>query len=708
MLNPLMLLGLLGLGIPVVIHLINRRRMQPRLLSTLKFLDQQDVANVFAPVPRDVLQLLLRLLLLTLFVLLMVRMTGPSERASDRAVVLVLDNSLSMQRKGPVGASLFDAARLQAGELIDGLRESDKAAVLLVGDRMFSDTGLIRDRTLLREAVDAAWVSDGGSRSLISAVRQALSELRSEPAPDRLVVVFSDLRREMLAGVGDDPDLRRQLAAGRVRLVLIGEPLPKADNIAVERAVCRPAAIHVGGGGKMTAKLRNYAERENVFDVGLTVGGSEGETRQVTLGPGESVSIDLAHRFMNYTDVALAAAVGGGDPLAPDDKYYVPMRLRSGRHVLMVAPAGYQVEDRVERGYSGADILSYAINPEAVLGLRSGVHTAVRRITPAAFADTTLSSYAALIFYGVDALPEARSLQDLRSYVESGGGVWIIPDRAVNAMVFNETFAALLAGAQLGVLREPRTAVFVSRGESGLGSSILLPLVRGEWGNPDEIPVSRYWALQGGGHAQRALATREGEGLAAVVEIGHGRVFLQLFDCDIRSTAFPRGTAFLPMVQTVLDRLTGGDEMPLPDVMRAGATHDLQLPPAYREIGGEVVVQGPGTYRFPVDPDGWVRISGIHIAGQYEVSHKGMPGRTRILTVNPVLGQSDLTPSDAADIAGVFGETRVSRIPFESLAEGYTRRHELKAWLLVLVVAALAAEALTGAWFARRKEGERA
>ena len=334
------------------------------------------------------------------------------------------------------------------------------------------------------------------------------------------------------------------------------------------------------------------------------------------------------------------------------------------------------------------------------------MHTTVRHITPAAFADTTLSTYAALIFYGVDALPEARSRQDILDYVENGGGVWIIPDQHVMPLAFNETFGSVLGGAKLGVLLQPESAVFASRGESGAASPILLPLIRGEWGNPDEIPISRYWAVQGLGNARRALATRAGDGLAAVAEIGRGRVFLQLFDCDMRATAFPRSTAFLPLVQTVLADLTGGDEIPVPDMMRAGATRDMQLPPAYREIGGEVIVQGPGRHSFPVGPDGWVRISGIHIAGQYEVSHSGMPGRTRVLTVNPVTGQSDLTPSDAADIARVFGEKQVRRIPFSSLAENYSYRHELSAWLLALVVAALAVEALVGAWFTRRRAKE--
>lgn len=707
MLNPWMLLGLLGLGIPVIIHLIREQRMRPRLLATLRFLDRQDVANTFAPTLRDMLQLLLRLLLIMAFVLLMVRFTRPAAAPSPRAVTIVLDNSLSMQREVGKGITLFDTMRRQARELVDGLRDADAAAVILVGDRVFSNTGLIRDRAALRQAVDSAWVSSGGARSLIPAIRRALAELQGEPAPDRMVVVFSDLRREMLAGASDDPALRRQLASGSVRLVLIGKPLPKADNMALEQVAFHPPAIHVGDGGKLTARIRNYGEREGEFDIGLKVASNEGETRRLTLGAGAAVFVDLVHSFVNPADVGVAATVRAGDPLPPDDRCQIPMRIRSGRQILLVAAPGYKSGDRSERGYSGADILSYAINPEATLGQAAGSHTQVRRITPAVFANTTLSSYDALIFYGVDALPESRSLEDLRQYVASGKGIWLIPDRGVTPTTFNDTFGDLMGGAKLGILREPQAAVFASRGEASLGSQLLRPLVRGEWGNPDEIPILRYWSVQQLGSARGALRTRDGSGLAAVAEIGRGRVFIQFFDCDIRSTAFPRSTAFLPMVQTVLGHLAGGDDLPVPDVMRAGATHDMHLP-AYREIGGEVLVRGPATFRFPVDPEGWVRIGGIYIAGQYVVTHPGMPGRTRILTVNPVTGQSDLTPSEAADISRVFGGTRVSRLPFESLPETYTRRQEVSTWLLVLVLVALAVEAVAGAWFTRRKESVRA
>ena len=47
MLNPWMLLGLAGLSVPIIIHLIQRQRLKPQQLATLHFLDEEDIANAF-------------------------------------------------------------------------------------------------------------------------------------------------------------------------------------------------------------------------------------------------------------------------------------------------------------------------------------------------------------------------------------------------------------------------------------------------------------------------------------------------------------------------------------------------------------------------------------------------------------------------------------------------------------------------------------
>jgi len=702
MLNPIMLLGLFGLGIPVLIHLINRRRLPPVELATMRFVDGHDVANVFAPRPRDVLQLLLRLLLLLLFVLLMARPTQPSAEPSDRALILILDNSLSMQRQTPSGRMLFDEMRDQALELIDEMREADTAAVILVGDREFVSTGLIRDREVLARALSAAWPSDGGSRALLPAIRESVGALQGSPAPDRAVVVFSDLQRAALAEA--DAALQQHLATGRVRLALIGERLPETGNLAIERTAFSPAAVHIGDEAKLTAKVRNWMDREAVIELGMTVSTGQGESRRVVIAPGASVHVDLAHRFDLPVDTPVSAEVTAADALRADDRYHVPMRMRQRRQILLVAASAAQADAGLDRGYSGVDILGYAINPAAELGLAAATHTMVRRITPAALARVPLSMYSAVIFYGVDDLPEAQSRQDLRDYVTNGGGLWLIPARNAHVTTFHATFGDLLAGVRLGTLRESGAAAFVSRHEGTLGHALLAPLVRGEWGGLDQIPILRYRMVQHTGEALLALATRDGHPLAAVAEIGRGRVFVQLFDSDMRSSDLPRSPAFLPMVQTVTDYLAGGAVLPEPDVMRAGDTHYMHFP-AYRDMGGEIEVQGPVTNRFALDEAGWARVSDLYVAGHYTVTHASLPGRrTRLLAVNPVTEESDLVQADDDELARVFGRTRVERIPFGALAAGFTHRRESRPWLLALLAGLLVIETLAGAWQARRRD----
>src|SRR5262249_51176827 len=119
MLQPLMLLGLIGLSVPIIIHLIQRQRLKPQVLATLQFLEPQDAANAFAPVPRDLLQLLLRLALLGLFVVLMARLLIGSEQVGPRRLAVILDQSMSMQRKVATNQTLFDKHKAQILELID-------------------------------------------------------------------------------------------------------------------------------------------------------------------------------------------------------------------------------------------------------------------------------------------------------------------------------------------------------------------------------------------------------------------------------------------------------------------------------------------------------------------------------------------------------------------------------------------------------------
>lgn len=707
MLNPFMLFGLFGLGVPIIIHLIHRRRLEPRLLATLRFLDQEDVANAFDPVPRDLLQLLLRLLLLALFILLMARFTLSSREVGPKTLAIILDNSMSMKRSMGGDRSLFDIHRQQIADLIEGMTAKDTASLKLVGDRVFADTGFTNDSDALMKALATFTPTDGGGRSLFAAIERSLEEVVDHKGLNTALVVFSDQQRSSYASHFEKSEAGRLLRENNVKLFHISEKLEPKPNLVAESARFMPARVYLGTSSKMTASIRNLSDEEQTIELTFTESESAGESRSVTLAAGETAGIDLAHLFESPVDVACKVTTSD-DALSADNVFYSPMRMRERRQVLMVVPPELSPEDESDSNFSGVDLLGYAINPEEALGLPTGVHTAIKRVTPAAFHRVTLSMYSAIVIYGVSDLPGTQSLQDLRSYLENGGGVYFILDRSVSPVRFNETFGPLLSGFQLGAFKEPQQPLFLDNSETGLGSTMFLPLLRGEWGPTDEIYFHSYFDVQNRGQSKAVFRGRNGDWLGAFTGLGRGQVLVQLFGSDIWDSSLPRTTAFVPLVQETIAILASDFGELSTDTMHVGDVFYMQLP-EYRGLGKEIEVNGVTKHAFPITDSGQnVKIDSIYSAGSYQITHpKKKTARKRWLAVNHAKGESDLAPLTDEEIKQLFGTTNVHQLEYWELARQFERRSELFTLMMILVLIALTGESLAGAWQSRKTEPDK-
>lgn len=702
MLNPLMLLGLLGLSVPVIIHLIHRQRLQPRLLATLRFLDQTDAANAFAPVPRDILQLILRLVLLGLFVLLMARITTESATTGARTLAIILDQSMSMQRKLENGETLFERQKAEIGELIEGMTPEDQFSLLLVGDHVAAETGFTTDKSKLKQALEHFAVSDGGGRALLPAIGHAIQELQTRKEPNTCVVVFSDHQRcNYRTGPSDQP-LEAILRRGKVQLFLIEEPLPAEPNVAVESGVFYPPQVYLGTSSKLTATVRNYSDEQRTVDVTLAEGESVGESRSLTLAPRETASIDLTRVFEAPADTACKATIKD-DVLAADNVVYSPMRVRERRQVLLIAPPREAEQEDTRASAAGIDLLTYAINPGEALGLGAGTCITLKRVTPNVLEKMSLPLFSTVVIYGLSELPE-RSVKDLAAYVKNGGGLYVILDKEVSPARFNESFAPLLPGCQLGGWKEPPDPVFIDRNEAGVTVPLLLPLLREEWGDVDDITLSAYFALQNT-TAARALRATNGDILTALLALGQGRICLQAFSCDVKDTSMPRSAVFVPMVQEILSYLGPEGTAEDSDVIRVNEVAYMSLP-ELRGMSGMVELHGPEKYQFPLldSERGSIKVEGIQRGGNYSVVHPAKKGmRPRWLAVNPVLGESDLATLSEREQQECFGSVNVARLPYEQLASHFARRREVFALAAVMVFLAFAIEALFGAWQSLRR-----
>jgi hypothetical protein len=133
-LSPWILLGSLLIAVPIVIHLVMRRKPKLLIFPALQFLQQRRKTNLRKLRLRHLLLLLMRVLLVALAALALARplvsnLPGALAVGSPMAVVLVFDTSTSMDYKIE-GKTRLEAAKEQAQRFLKSLPGGSEIAVL--------------------------------------------------------------------------------------------------------------------------------------------------------------------------------------------------------------------------------------------------------------------------------------------------------------------------------------------------------------------------------------------------------------------------------------------------------------------------------------------------------------------------------------------------------------------------------------------------
>ncbi|HUW34038.1 MAG TPA: BatA and WFA domain-containing protein [Planctomycetota bacterium] len=153
LLNPIFLLGLGAIGVPIILHLIQRQRYPERPFTTLRFFDKTIKHNVIKRRFVDKLLLVLRILILAALMIALARpFAGVGVGEKRMSLVIVLDNSPSMGRADG-GQALFEQATAAADSLLQQLGPQDRAGLVL-STREFSPA-FTRDRLELERQVVA-------------------------------------------------------------------------------------------------------------------------------------------------------------------------------------------------------------------------------------------------------------------------------------------------------------------------------------------------------------------------------------------------------------------------------------------------------------------------------------------------------------------------------------------------------------------------
>ncbi len=132
--NPMVLFGLAAASVPLILHLLNLRKMKKIEFSSLKFLKELQKTKIRRLKLKKILLLILRTLAIIFAVLAFARPTINSNlpllgNYANTGTVILLDNSMSMDVSDEYG-NRFNQAKNSARTIIDLLKEGDEVAII--------------------------------------------------------------------------------------------------------------------------------------------------------------------------------------------------------------------------------------------------------------------------------------------------------------------------------------------------------------------------------------------------------------------------------------------------------------------------------------------------------------------------------------------------------------------------------------------------
>ena len=483
-----LLAGAGAVSVPVIIHLLNRRRFKVVTWAAMRFLMAAQKQNTRRMRLEQLILLLVRCALVALIVFAMASVTGWAEnvwaviwpegsgavanRGGRTHHLIVLDGSLSMQLSSD-GKTLFDRARQMALDKVKSAPSGDGFSVLLMKD---SPTWIVGEashdsRKVIREIEQLR--GSHGNASVPSTVNLVAAKVTEAAGrfPVQNVYFFTDLQRSTWQGVapteagkdkepaegkGKEPHLE---IGQKARTIFVDLGRDDVRNLAITDLRLNEVFVTTGTDVKVMVTVHNYgADKRNNVRVELLTGRARaaagenaftfqaGPSDSIGLDPNERKTVYLSHKFTTPGTYALQAKLEGDD-LEPDDVRTVIVTVKDTIPVLLVN--GKPAADPYERA---TEYLRLALNPfppgtePRFAPLRPKVVSAAQFVD---IGDADLAPYDCIFLCDVPQFGGGE-LRRFEGHLRRGGGlVFSLGERAADNL---ENYNRLLYKNDLGLL----------------------------------------------------------------------------------------------------------------------------------------------------------------------------------------------------------------------------------------------------------------
>ncbi len=699
--HPLYLAGLITASVPLLIHLLNRRRLRRIRFPAVRFvlLSQRRITRSYRL--RHWLLLALRTLGVLLLVLLLAHpifQTGIGLFAGGgpMSAVMVLDNSLSMDWSR--GSRGFDKARGAVRTLVSSLQEEDRVALLPTNRSPMRRIRFRNDRDAVLIELEGIGIT-AGTADFAAALAKA-HELLKEPAAQKSVWLVTDMAltgwdRFALSSLGQyDPLIPLKIINVSRR--------EKRLNATIKEIKVRSQRTAVGLPVHMDVFIVNFSE-EKIKDlpVQLNLDKRDREQKLVNLPPKGETAISFQFKLDRpgsyQGHIQLKKADVAGNP-----KAHFTLQAREKLNILIV-----DGDPKTSLIQSETFFLTRALNPT---GKKESSFFLPTVIVPEALQSVSLDSYQAIIFCNVERIP-ARMLPKITEHLRRGGGLLLFLGDHIDRRDYNQKLfrtSPPILPAKIG----DKKILLQSKGEKIAKVKVSHPALGGL--ADSVLKASLTSARVHGFHRASApprstlISLANGDPLLMEKKVGPGKVLLLTTAADLDWNDLPFKTIYLPLMQSLTLYLAGGRGGFVDTGVTAGTTKILSLPPSY--VGKSMRIARPDRKEREVTfvaagEKASASFRENDLAGIYRILQLGaridQPGKdpplSPIYAVNPPFLESRLQEVTLEELQAKLQPMNLELITLDSLEKGGTKM-DLSFPLLLAAILTLASEG----WLAQR------
>ncbi len=567
--NPALLAGLAAASIPIIIHLLNRRKFREVSWAAMQFL----MAAIRKNQRRVRIEQWLLLAVRTLLVMLVVAaMAKPFLESFGNVIagrrthrVLILDGSLSMGYTTG-DKSRFDQAKDVATRLVKDSRQGDVISLIMMGEPPRVVIGDPSPNLTEVQKEIAELTMTHGTTDLLATFEAIDRVLDVSPIPQKEIIFLTDLqstswRRPAASGNDGLDRILAKLEARKPRSVIIDLGKTGSENRAVTDLKVDAPVVTAGSTPLVRGVIRNFgpSKADGVL-VRLVQDGRVSSEQSVDLPVGEDVPVIFNQTFATAGDHVVELTMDS-DALPLDDRRWLVVPVRESLNVLLVDGSF-----RSEPFQAETDYLAQAPAPmEGSPGQPGMIRSEVVSESQLAHRDLTTYDVVALCNVAQFSPAEVAVLED---YLKQGGGLIVFGGDQVLADNYNR----LLYADGKGLLP---AAIGPAMGDAAKKQAAFAfnplgyrhPLVAEFRGETDPVTagltLTSIWQyhklkLPPESSAQIAIAFDTGDPAVVEAPRGRGRVILVATSADTGWNSWPLHNSYPPVMQQLILQAAAG------------------------------------------------------------------------------------------------------------------------------------------------------